>query len=185
VKRLLAPIPIAVICTVVALLALLAYGISSNEPDRSVEGALAKGERKKAPALALPRLSGGSAEVDLASYRGKVVVLNYWASWCRPCREESPLLERWHKRISKRGGLVLGVNANDVDYKARDFIREYGLTYPQLRDKSSESVPKLGIIGFPETFVIDRRGYVAAVQRGPVTDGFMQGTVERVLAEGA
>ncbi len=64
-KRLLAPIPIAVICTVVALLALLAYGISSNEPDRSVEGALAQGEREQAPALALPRLSGGKAKVDL------------------------------------------------------------------------------------------------------------------------
>ncbi|HEY6780640.1 MAG TPA: TlpA disulfide reductase family protein [Thermoleophilaceae bacterium] len=135
--------------------------------------------------MALPRLSGGPRKVDLASYRGKVVVLNYWASWCRPCREESPLLERWHQRISKQGGLVLGVNANDVDYKARAFIREYDLTYPQLRDKSSEFVGKLGIIGFPETFVIDRKGYIAAVQRGPVTDGFMQGAVERVLKEDA
>jgi cytochrome c biogenesis protein CcmG, thiol:disulfide interchange protein DsbE len=184
VKRLLAPIPIAVICAVLALVALLAYGISSNKPDRSVEGALARGEREQAPALTLPKLSG-SGTVDLAAYRGKVVVLNYWASWCRPCREESPLLERWHKRIAKQGGTVLGVNANDVDYKARAFVREYALSYPQLRDKASTSVGKLGIVGFPETFVIDRRGYIAAVQRGPVTEGFMRGAVERVLAEDA
>jgi cytochrome c biogenesis protein CcmG/thiol:disulfide interchange protein DsbE len=184
VKRLLAPIPLAVICAVLALIVLLAYGISSNEPDRSVEGALARGERERAPALSLPKLSG-QGSVDLAAYRGKVVVLNYWASWCRPCREESPLLERWHRRIAKQGGTVLGVNANDVDYKARAFVREYTLSYPQLRDKASATVGKLGIIGFPETFVIDRRGYIAAVQRGPVTEGFMRGAVERVLQEDA
>jgi cytochrome c biogenesis protein CcmG, thiol:disulfide interchange protein DsbE len=182
VKRLLSPIPIAVICTALALLALLTYGISSNEPDRSVEGALARGEREKAPTIRLRKLSG-AGKVDLASFRGQVVVLNYWASWCRPCRQESPLLEEWHERIVKRGGTVLGVNANDVDYKARAFVRSYSLTYPQLRDSASETVGKLGIVGFPETFVIDRRGYIAAVQRGPLTDGFMRGTVERVLEE--
>jgi cytochrome c biogenesis protein CcmG/thiol:disulfide interchange protein DsbE len=178
----LKPIPIAVICAVVALFALLAYGLASNSPDRDVEGALASGKREAAPALVLPRLSG-KGEVALADYRGQVIVLNYWASWCDPCRRESPLLERWHRRIAKRGGKVVGVDVKDIDGKARSFIEEYGLTYPQLRDKAGDTLDDLGIIGFPETFVIDKRGRIAAVRRGPVTDEFMEQEVEPLLRE--
>jgi cytochrome c biogenesis protein CcmG/thiol:disulfide interchange protein DsbE len=182
VKRLLAPIPIAVICAVLALFVLLAYGLASNEPDRDVEGALARGEREQAPALELPKLSG-TGKVALADYRGKVVVLNYWASWCDPCRRESPLLERWHKRIAERGGAVVGVDVRDIDGDARAFIQKYGLSYPQLRDKAGDSLDELGIIGFPETFVIDRGGHIAAVRRGPITDDFMREAVEPLLGE--
>lgn len=181
-KRLLAPIPIAVICAVLALVGLLAYGLASNEPDRKVEGALARGARESAPALDLPKLDG-AGKVALADYRGKVVVLNYWASWCDPCRRESPLLERWHKRIAKRGGSVVGVDVRDIDGDARSFIQKYGLSYPQLRDKGGDTLDDLGIIGFPETFVIDKRGRIAAVRRGPVTDEFMQRAVEPLLRE--
>jgi cytochrome c biogenesis protein CcmG, thiol:disulfide interchange protein DsbE len=182
VKRLLKPIPIAVVCAVLALVVLLAYGLASNEPDRNVEGALASGKREPAPALTLPKLSG-DGQVALADYRGKVVVLNYWASWCDPCRRESPLLERWHQRIAARGGAVVGVDVKDIDGDARAFIDEYGLSYPQLRDKAGDTLDELGIIGFPETFVIDRRGHIAAVRRGPVTDEFMREAVEPLLRE--
>src|SRR5215218_8364001 len=111
-RRLLAPVPIAVIGVILALVALLAYGLASNEPDRAIDDAVARGERKMAPELELPRLSGQGVR-SLADYRGRVVVLNFWASWCDPCRAESPLLQRWHERISKRDGLVLGVDALD------------------------------------------------------------------------
>src|SRR5918992_709734 len=94
-RRLLAPVPLAVLGVVVALVALLAYGLASNEPDAEVAG-------EPAPALELPRLSGGGVG-SLEDYRGRVVVLNFWASWCEPCREESPLLQRWHERIERRG----------------------------------------------------------------------------------
>src|ERR671915_2460844 len=104
-RRLLAPVPIAVIVVVLALVALLAYGLASNEPDREVQG-------RQAPELELPRLSGAGVG-SLEDYRGQVVVLNFWASWCEPCREESPLLQRWHERLRPRGGLVLGVDAFD------------------------------------------------------------------------
>src|SRR5215216_3406794 len=132
-RRLLAPIPIAVLAIVVALVALLAYGLASNEPDRGVEQALVAGGREQAPAVELPRLSGGG-QGSLADYRGKVVVLNFWASWCNPCKVESPLLQRWHTRLAKRDGLVLGVDIQDIASDARDFVDEYGLTYPMLRD---------------------------------------------------
>jgi cytochrome c biogenesis protein CcmG, thiol:disulfide interchange protein DsbE len=181
-RRLVAPVPIAVVCVVVALVALLAYGLASNEPDRGVEEALEQGERKPAPGLELPRLSGGGV-VSLDDYRGKVVVLNFWASWCEPCREESPLLQRWHERIEKRGATVLGVDAYDEIGHARAFVREYGLTYPMLRDGEGATRETYGILGFPETFVIDRRGRIAAAARGPVDEQFMRERVEPLLRQ--
>ena len=122
---------------------------------------------------------------SLDDYRGKVVVLNFWASWCEPCREESPLLDRWHRRIEPRGGTVLGVDALDVTSDARDFIHRYGLSYPMLRDGNGDTREPFGIVGFPETFVIDRRGRIAAVRRGPVDEAFMRRHVGRLLRERA
>jgi cytochrome c biogenesis protein CcmG, thiol:disulfide interchange protein DsbE len=183
-RRLLAPVPIAVLGVVVALVALLAYGLASNEPDRAVEDSLARGEREQAPALELPRLSGRGAE-SLEDYRGRVVVLNFWASWCGPCRAESPLLQRWHERMERRDATVLGVDVLDVTDDARAFIREYGLTYPMLRDREGETQESFGIALFPETFVIDRQGRIAALRRGPVDERFMREQVAPLLREGA
>ena len=183
-RRLLSPAPAAALVSVVALLALLVYGVSSNEPDRGIERSLARGERVAAPTLDLPRLEGGGRS-GLASHAGKVVVLNYWASWCEPCREESPLLEHWHKRISREGGLVLGVDVLDVTSDAVDFVREYGLSYPMLRDRDGESLRSFGVIAYPETFVIDRRGRIAASRRGPVNEAFLRKEVLPLLRERA
>jgi cytochrome c biogenesis protein CcmG/thiol:disulfide interchange protein DsbE len=181
-RRLLAPIPIAVLCAVVALVALLAYGLASNEPDRKVDNAVAAGQRDPAPAIKLPRLQG-AGESSLADYRGKVVVLNYWASWCPPCRNESPLLERWHRRLTKDDATVLGVDVQDVTGDARAFAAKYHLTYPMLHDGPGHTRDDLGILGLPETFVIDRRGRIAAVARGPVDDDFMRTRVAPLLKE--
>ena len=181
-RRVLTPVSIAIVCAVLALVALLAYGLSQNEPDRSVEDALARGELERAPALQLPKLSGG-ADGALADYRGEVVVLNFWASWCEPCREESPLLERWHKRMVGSGGTVLGVDVLDVTGDAQDFIEEYGLTYPMLKDKDGDALESFGVVAYPETFVIDREGRIAAVRRGPVDDAFMRTEVAPLLEE--
>jgi cytochrome c biogenesis protein CcmG/thiol:disulfide interchange protein DsbE len=182
-RRVLAPVPIAVLCVVVALLALLAYGLAQNEPDRGVEEALARGEREPAPALELPKLDGGGSG-SLADYRGEVVVLNFWASWCEPCREESPLLERWHRRMAGRGGTVLGVDVLDVSGDARDFIEQFELSYPMLKDKDGDALESFGVVAYPETFVIDREGRITAVRRGPVDEPFLDAEVAPLL-EGA
>jgi cytochrome c biogenesis protein CcmG, thiol:disulfide interchange protein DsbE len=179
-RRALSPAPIAIVCVLLALIALLAYGLAQNEPDRGVDEALARGERSPAPAFELPKLGGGGSE-SLADYRGQVVVLNFWASWCKPCRDESPLLERWHRRISDRGATVLGVDILDVTGRAQDFVDEYGLTYPMLKDKDGEGLDKFGVVAYPETFVIDRQGRIAAVARGPVDDAFMRRNVAPLL----
>ena len=183
-RRLLSPVPAAVLVGVIALLGLLVYGVSSKGSDTSIDEALAAGKRAPAPAISLPRLDGRGTG-SLADYRGKVVVLNYWASWCEPCREESPLLERWHKRISGRGGTVLGVDVLDVTSDARSFAREYRLSYPMLRDGEGATQARWGISGLPETFVLDRQGRVAALKRGPVDDAFMREALTPLLPEGA
>jgi cytochrome c biogenesis protein CcmG/thiol:disulfide interchange protein DsbE len=179
-RRALSPVPIAVICVLVALVALLAYGLAQNQPDRAVDEALAHGERDKAPELVLPKLDG-SGDVALADYRGKVVVLNFWASWCDPCKDESPLLESWHRRMEDRGGLVLGVDMLDLTGRAQSFIDEFDLTYPQLKDKDGKGLEKFGVAQYPETFVIDRQGRIAAVRRGPVDEEFMRTAVAPLL----
>jgi cytochrome c biogenesis protein CcmG/thiol:disulfide interchange protein DsbE len=182
VKALRSPVAIAVIVAVVALIGLLAYGLSQNEPDRGIEQALARGERKPAPSFDLPRLSDGG-RATLADYRGKVVVLNFWASWCEPCRTESPLLERWHRRIAKRGGTVLGVDVLDVASDARAFATKYGLSYPLARDGDGNVLGAWGVVAYPETFVIDRQGRIAATRRGPVDEPFMRQRVAPLLRE--
>ena len=179
-RRVLSPVPIAVICVLLGLFALLAYGLASNEPDRGVEEALDRGETEPAPDLELPNLSG-EGSTSLADYRGKVVVLNFWASWCKPCKAESPLLERWHQRISSRNGTVLGVDMLDVTEDAQDFIDEYDLTYPMLKDKDGSGIETFGVVQYPETFVIDTEGRITAVRRGPVDERFMRAEVEPLL----
>jgi cytochrome c biogenesis protein CcmG, thiol:disulfide interchange protein DsbE len=179
-RRVLSPLPIAVLCAALALIALLAYGLAQNEPDREAEDALARGEPKPAPALELPRLDGDGRS-SLADYRGKVVVLNFWASWCEPCRDESPLLDRWHRRIAGRGGTVLGVDGVDVSGDAEDFIDEYGLEYPMLKDRDGSAMSDYGVVQLPETFVIDPRGRIAAVRRGPVDKEFLTAEVAPLL----
>ena len=96
---------------------LRARGAASPTPASTTRSP--RGERPAAPALRCRR-STGSGRGSLADYRGKVVVLNFWASWCEPCRTESPLLERWHRRLAARGGTVLGVDVLDVSSDARD-----------------------------------------------------------------
>jgi cytochrome c biogenesis protein CcmG/thiol:disulfide interchange protein DsbE len=171
--------PSAVVVLVVAgvagLIALLAYGVASESPEKDVDG-------EAAPELSLPPLDGGP-ERSLADWRGQVVVLNYWASWCEPCREESPLLERWHQRISKRNATVLGIDVLDVTSDAQDFIDEYGLTYPHLRDKDGSTQEDFGIVAYPETFVIDRDGRITATRRGPVDEEFMRANVTPLLRD--
>ena len=183
-RRLLSPVPIAVVGGIVALLALLAYGVSSTGHDASIEQALASGRRPPAPAVTLPRLEGGR-KASLADFRGRVVVLNYWASWCDPCRAESPLLERWHRRIARRGGTVLGVDVLDVTSDAKAFVRRYGLTYPMLRDGEGATQRGFGVVAYPETLVLDRSGRIAAVERGPVDETFMRREVAPLLEERA
>src|SRR5436190_5607073 len=172
-KRFLSPLPLAGVLGVAALLALLVYAVAQSGSSHSIDDAIARGERPAAPSVTLPRL-GAPGESSLAAYRGRVVVLNFWASWCDPCKSETPLLERWHRRIVARGGTVLGIDEQDVEGDALRFARRYGVTYPSLRDGPGAQQKEFGVTGVPETILIDRRGRVASTDRGPVDDEFFR-----------
>jgi cytochrome c biogenesis protein CcmG/thiol:disulfide interchange protein DsbE len=174
----------AVIAAAAALVGLLAYGVASRQADTSIDEAVAAGERVDAPSATLPVLGGGGTS-SLADYRGKVVVLNFWASWCKPCTEELPLLQRTHERISARDATVLGANYQDVSDDALGFVRKLKITFPSLRDRNGEYADEYGSRAFPETFVIDREGRVAARRRGPVDQEWLDRTLPPLLAEPA
>jgi cytochrome c biogenesis protein CcmG, thiol:disulfide interchange protein DsbE len=164
------------------LVGLLAYGVFSKGGDTTLDQAVAEGERPQAPVASLPVL-GADGNKSLADYRGKVVVLNLWASWCEPCREEMPLLQETHEKISSRGGMVLGVDTQDVTTKALGFLEQVKATFPSIRDRNREYGRQFGATGYPETFIIDRKGRVAALQRFPVDQAWLDKHLPKLLAE--
>ena len=171
-----------VIGVAACLVGLLTYGVVSQGTDTSIDSALQKGERVAAPAGSLPRLGGGTASVG--DYKGKVVLVNFWASWCPPCTKELPLLERTQAKMAAAGGTVLGINTRDATEDAQGFIRRYDLTFPSLRDGSGDFAEKWGLTGYPESFLLDERGRVAAARRGPIDQQWVDEHVTPLLREG-
>jgi peroxiredoxin len=120
----------------------------------------------EAPGFRLPSLAGG--EVDLASQRGKVVVLNFWATWCPPCVAEMPSLERLHRALSPEGVLVVTVSTDEDETELQRFVAEHSLTLPVLKDPGGRvAARQYRTTGYPETFVLDRRGRVLQHFVGP------------------
>lgn len=171
--------PLLAVVVAVALVGLLVYGLVSRGADTTIDDAVASGERPAAPDRALPVL-GGRQRRALADLKGQVVVVNFWASWCDPCREEAPVLERAQRRLTgAKAGTVLGVTFRDTTPDSQAFVRRFGLTYPSVRDVDGRLAKDFGTRALPETFVLDREGRVAAVSRGTVNQAF----VDRALRE--
>jgi cytochrome c biogenesis protein CcmG/thiol:disulfide interchange protein DsbE len=167
-----------------ALVGLLAYGLVAKGADTTLDEAVANGKRPAAPVAALPWLHT-DGQGSLADYKGKVVVLNVWASWCDPCREEVPLLQKTHEKIERQGGLVLGIDTQDASSKALAFLKEHDATFPSLRDRDRSYGREFGVTGYPETFIIDRSGRIAAMRRFPVTQAWLDEHLPKLLAEKA
>lgn len=151
---------------VALLFVLLAWTLLTNEGG-DLAAAAARGERPQAPDFTLERLDR-EGELRLSSLEGKAVVLNVWASWCIPCKEEAPFLEQVWRQNRKRGLVVVGLDAKDFRSDARRFAQRFGLTFPIVYDGPGDTLGGYGVTGFPETFVLDRRGTVVEAFAGAV-----------------
>lgn len=172
---------------------LLAWGLLAQAPEDRLDQALARRKPSSPPELSLPVLQRGElgsrlsrslapaladGRVDVQELRGAPVVLNYWASWCVPCREEAPLLERSWREQRDRGVLFLGINMQDITGDARAFMREFDISYLNVRDPTDRTARRWGVTGLPETFFISARGQVVGHVIGVVSSEQMsQGLV--------
>jgi cytochrome c biogenesis protein CcmG/thiol:disulfide interchange protein DsbE len=167
------------------LVGLLAYGLTTTGTDTTLDAATAQGKRVAPPTHDTLPMLGADGAGSLADYKGKVVLVNVWASWCEPCRDELPLIEKAHKTLAARGGTVLGIDVKENSGAALKAIDEFGLSFPNLRDRDGSFVRKWGQTGYPENYVIDRQGRVAAVRRFPVTQKWLDETLPPLLDEAA
>ena len=177
---------IAGVLAAVAFVALLAYGLTTKATNSTIDDALSRGEAVPAPGFTLSKLADGrdpgaewtraaaDGDVALRELRGTPLVLNFWASWCDPCRAEAKRLERSWKQQS--GVQFLGLDVQDAREDARDFIAQFGLTFPHVRDPGNDTQRAWGVTGLPETYFIAADGRVV---------GHVIGTVdEQQLTEG-
>jgi peroxiredoxin len=142
-------------------------------------------DRKPIGAVSGPNIFPDEGEVNLADYRGKVVVVNVWASWCPPCRVEATELEKVFNATKSRGVQVVGIDFRDNRGAAQDFARDRALTYPSLYDYGGRTLKALGVpVGaVPTTVVLDRQLRPAVVYLKAINEEELTGAVERVLAE--
>jgi cytochrome c biogenesis protein CcmG, thiol:disulfide interchange protein DsbE len=163
--------------TVASLLGLLVWKLVT-EQGSGIQAAVKRGEAPAAPAFTLPEL-GGDTPISLESFRGRAVVINFWASWCAPCRDEAPLLEAAWNEHRDRGVVVLGVDARDLVSDGLAFVREFGITYPNVYDGPGKIADVYGLTGFPETYFVDRDGRVVHIVSGPLTESSIADGIER------
>jgi cytochrome c biogenesis protein CcmG/thiol:disulfide interchange protein DsbE len=149
------------VLAVLALVGLLVFGLVSKGSSGVAVG-------DPAPDAPLPQLEG-SGEGSLADYRGRWVLVNFWASWCIPCEEEAPTLEDFQRRYGGPKFTVLGIDTRDLSDDGRAFVERYGLSYPQLRDGDGDAAHDYGTTGVPENYLVDPAGKVRWLLRGPVS----------------
>jgi cytochrome c biogenesis protein CcmG, thiol:disulfide interchange protein DsbE len=158
---------------VCAVVGLLAFGLLSKG-----EAKVAVGD--PAPDRELPVL-GGPGSGSIADYRGRWVLVNLWASWCDPCREETPVLDEFARRYDKRGVTVLGIDVQDNSDDALAFLQRYDVRYPQLRSVGDERSDAFGSTGVPENFLVDPEGDLALIWRGPVDDDLLRSEIVPIV----
>ena len=152
-----------------AVIGLLGFGLLSKGNTQLSVG-------DPVPDRVLPSLEGGRSG-SIADFRGRWVLVNLWASWCTPCRQEAPALERFYRRYRDDHLTVLGINVQDNSDDARAFAREFRLTYPQLRSVGNERSEAFGTTGVPENFLVNPRGRLALIWRGVVDEAFLRDEV--------
>ncbi len=172
---------IALWTAVISLLALLGWGLVRTNATRPEAG-------QPAPEFDVQFFNGYEWEdrtsADLEDMRGKVVVLNFWASWCVECRLEADLIEETWRSYEDDDVVFLGVAYADVEPNSISYLNEFAITYPNAPDLGTDISDTYEITGVPETFFIGKDGTIEHVQIGPLNQATMDGVIQRLLAEG-
>ena len=183
---------VIVVLVVAALLGVIGGATLTRDRGRSLVAQVDAGKRVAAPDWRLPVLwapptlrpevAAAAADrlVELSELRGTPVVLNFWASWCAPCREETPLLNEL-ARTRGESIIVIGVNVQDVERDALGFLREFDVPFVSVRSESNEIYRSYGLTGVPETFFVDASGRVAAHIAGQITPESLDQAVDDLL----
>lgn len=171
----------------VVLLALgvvLGRAVLTSSGARAFPAQAAAGELPMAPGFDLEKLDG-DGRLALSEFRGRVVVVNFWASWCDPCKDEAPLLEElWRTEGEPNDVAFVGVDTQDLRADARDFAATYRLTYPLVYDEGGGVARDWGVSAFPETFVLDRSGRAVAWFPGEITADGLRAAIAKAEAQG-
>lgn len=166
---------------VFSLLSLLGWGLVKASETRPEAG-------ENAPDFTLEFFNGYEWEqresADLEAFRGQIVVVNFWASWCVECKLEAATLENTWRKYKDQGVVFLGVTYADVEPNALQYLIDYDVTYPNAPDLGTKISADYEITGVPETFFIDKSGVISFVQIGPVNEQMLEGTIEQLLAQG-
>jgi len=172
---------VAAVAVVLALLGLLVWDVTHADHG-GIAAKVDRGHVVSAPKTSLPYLGGGRGDFDLASYRGKVVVLNFWASWCVDCKLEAKTL---HDAAARWGGKVVfvGVDGSDLSWAARRYMKRYDVNYRVVRDVGGRAQSTWGVTGFPETFFVDPHGRVVPPHvDGPIPATDLNAAIRSALA---
>lgn len=160
---------------VLAVVGLLGFGLLSKGSTKIAVG-------DPVPDKVLPELPG-PGHGSIADQRGDWVLVNLWASWCLPCREEAPVLERFYQHERRHHVTVVGINVQDNQDDALAFLRSHPTNYPQLRSVGDERSAAFGSTGVPENFLVDPRGRLALIRRGPVDDEILRQQIVPLIEE--
>lgn len=131
------------------------------------------------PAFTLPAFDGRL--VASSDFAGRPMLVNLWASWCVPCRDEAPVLEAIHRTYGPRGLVVVGINVQDTERDARTFMREFGQSFAMVRDTTGKVGVELGMTGTPETFLVSRDGIIVRKIIGPIAPQMVPELIRMIL----
>jgi cytochrome c biogenesis protein CcmG/thiol:disulfide interchange protein DsbE len=162
---------------IVGFLGLLVWGMLNKKPITGLSGITMV--NRPAPDFSLTTFKGNT--ISLADLHGKPVVINFWASWCPPCKIEAPLIERTWRAYKSRGLIFLGVNIQDRKEDALDYMREFNITYPNGPDPSGEIAIDYGVSGLPVTFFVSRNGEVVRRWVGAIEKNVLTSSIEEIM----
>jgi cytochrome c biogenesis protein CcmG/thiol:disulfide interchange protein DsbE len=168
-------LPVIVVVALGGLLLLLYYGLTTDR----LETGIAPPAGTMAPDFQLRTFDGKS--IRLSDFRGKPVVVNFWASWCVPCRDEEPALDQLAATYQKQGIVFLGVNMQDTPSDAQTFMRQFQIDYPVVTDSTGAVYINYGVVGVPETYLVNRQGKLVQKITGPVDATTLTPSLEALL----